>query len=62
MYTVKETKTPNGITKIEIFQGEKRVKLIMNRVKEHAYYQRDYYLNMMHGVNNYTEWLKEKRS
>lgn len=59
-YTVKESKTPNGITKVEIFHGETRVKLIMNRVKEHAYQQRDYYLKMMRGVNGYTEWLNNK--
>lgn len=62
MYTVKESIVGKNVTKIEIFKDDTRVKLIMNSVKEKAYQQRDYYLKMMNGVNNYTQWLKEQRA
>jgi len=58
MYTAQETTTPNGITRIEIYLDGVSVKVIRDRIRDKAIQQKDYYINMMRGVNTYTAWLK----
>lgn len=59
MYTFTTETTNNGITRIVVYLDNTQVKVIRHSVKEKAIQQKDYYIRMMIGVNNYTLWLKK---
>jgi hypothetical protein len=60
-YIIKRSIVGKNVLKIEVFSGTDRVKLIMHSVHVKAEQQLTYYLDMMRGVNAYTEWLNHNR-
>lgn len=61
MYTYTEQLTNNGITRIKIYLDGVSCKVIRNAICSKAIEQKDYYINMMRGVNTYTTWLNRSK-